>query len=89
MIGWTSFWPKALCSAVRVLTLPTGIAARVFSVLLGDVRAIWRETFGEEMPTDVAEGPWIDMDAIHDKAMREEFVSFIPRKTLVLCVIDL
>lgn len=38
-------------------------------------RAIWRETFGEEMPVGVAEGSWIDMDAIRDNAMREEFVS--------------
>lgn len=40
-----------------------------------DDRAIWREDFGEEMPPDVAEGPWIDMEALGDKAMREEFVS--------------
>ncbi|CAN0281853.1 unnamed protein product, partial [Ectocarpus sp. 13 AM-2016] len=40
-------------------------------------RAIWRETFGEEMPAEVSSGSWIDMDAVRDKEMREEFASSI------------
>lgn len=38
-------------------------------------RAIWREAFGEEMPAEVATESWIDMEAVRDKEMREEFVS--------------
>lgn len=41
-------------------------------------RAIWRETFGEEMPAEVAAESWIDMSAVRDKEMREEFVSTVP-----------
>ncbi|CAN0401249.1 unnamed protein product, partial [Ectocarpus sp. 12 AP-2014] len=40
-------------------------------------RAIWRETFGEEIPAEVSSGSWIDMDAVRDKEMREEFASSI------------
>ncbi|CAM9872933.1 unnamed protein product [Ectocarpus fasciculatus] len=40
-------------------------------------RAIWRETFGEEMPAEASSGSWIDMDAVRDKEMREEFASSI------------
>lgn len=38
-------------------------------------RAIWREEFGEEMPDGVSDGSWMDVEALSDKAMREEFVS--------------
>eukprot|EP00752_Nemacystus_decipiens_P017422 g15617.t1 len=46
-------------------------------------RTIWRETFGEEMPAEVAAGSWIDMDSIRDKEMREELVSSIAPSTLL------
>ncbi|CAM9799891.1 unnamed protein product [Discosporangium mesarthrocarpum] len=40
-------------------------------------RAIWLEAFGEDMPDEVLSEPWMDMDAITDKRMREEFMSSI------------
>ena len=52
---------------------------RIFCLFVSSVyrnlRAIWREAFGSEMPPEVAKGPLIDMDTIHDKELREEFVS--------------
>eukprot|EP00903_Cladosiphon_okamuranus_P014819 g13724.t1 len=46
-------------------------------------RAIWRETFGEEMPADVAADSWIDMSAVRDKEMREEFAASIAPSALL------
>lgn len=83
MFVFLRFWPCVDLSFVfltKDLYSLTLVVCTPCYVLTSNTRAIWRESFGEEMPAEAAAGSWIDMNAVRDKELREEFVSPGPVK---------